>query len=47
MRINYNTSNYCIKCALATVKQVVRCPECWQRSHARPYYSPELTDVKR
>jgi hypothetical protein len=47
MRINYNTSNYCTKCAWVAAKQVVRYPECGQKLRTKPYYSSKLTDVKR
>ncbi|MEO9362325.1 MAG: hypothetical protein ABI348_00355 [Nitrososphaera sp.] len=47
MKIDYDVSNYCTKCALVIVKQIVRCPECGQKVRTRPYYSSKLTSAKR
>lgn len=47
MKINYEISNYCTKCTLVIVKQIMRCPECGQKVRTRPYYSSKFTGAKR
>lgn len=47
MKVDYSISNYCTKCTLIILKQIVRCPECGQKVRTRPYYSSKLTSARR
>lgn len=47
MKVDYSISNYCTRCTLILLKQMVRCPECGQKVRTKPYYSSKATSAKR